>query len=321
MRVLKKICVLLVLVAMSELAGAQSYPGKPVRIINAFPPGGPTDLMSRAIGPKLGESLGQPVIVEYKPGANARIGTDYVAKSAADGYTLLLIPPSHLTNPSTQKNLPYDSLKDFTGVSPVAHGDVVLLVNPKLPINSVKELVALAKSRPGKLNYASATTGGSLHLGAELLKLVAGFDMLMVPYNGAGPALQDLIAGTADLMFVSAAPAIAQIRAGRVRLIAVASLKRSSSFPDTPTVVEAGYAKFEIGSDYGIIAPAATPRPVINRLNGALEKILATPEVRPIFAGLGVEPWWDTPEQYTTWIRDEVEKWAAVARAIKYQPE
>ena len=321
MRVLRNVCVLLLLVVISELAGAQSYPNKPVRIISAFPPGGPTDLMSRAIGPKLGEALGQPIIVEYKTGANGRIGSDYVARSPADGYTLMLIPPSHTTNASTQKNLPYDTLKDFIGVSPVAHGDVVLLANPKLPITGVKELVALAKSRPGKLNYAAATTGGSLHLGAELLKLVAGIEMLTVPYNGAGPAMQDLIAGTADLMFVAAAPAIPQIKAGRVRLIAVASLKRSPAFPDTQTFVDAGYANFAIGSDYGILAPTATPRPIVNRLNGALEKILATPEIRTTFAGMGVEPWWDTPEQYTNWIREEVEKWAAVTKAIKYQPE
>ena len=321
MNILLKVCALLLPCLMAGVACAQNYPTKPIRIITAFPPGGPTDLLARPVGQKLLEAMGQPVIVDYKPGGNAIIGTDYVAKSPADGYTLLLIPPSHTTNPSTQKSLPYDTLKDFTGVSTIAHGEVVLVANPKFPASNVKELVALAKSQPGKLNYASSGTGGSLHLGAELLKMVAGIDMVHIAYKGAGPALMDVVAGTADLMFISAAPAVAQIKAGKVRLLAVASLKRSSTYPDVPTVAESGYAKFEVGSDYGLIAPAATPRPTINRLNGALEKILATPDVKQAFTGLGVEPWWTTPEQHTAWIRDEVAKWAAVAKAIKYQPE
>ena len=321
MKIPLKACALLLPWLLAAPAWAQTYPAKPIRIITAFPPGGPTDLLARPVGQKLLETLGQPVIVDYKPGGNAMIGTDYVAKSPADGYTLLLIPPSHTTNPSTQKSLPYDTLKDFAGISTIAHGEVVLVANTKFPAGNVKELVALAKSQPGKLNYASSGTGGSLHLGTELLKMVAGIDMVHIAYKGAGPALLDVVAGTADLMFISAAPAVAQIRAGKVRLLAVASLKRSSTYPDIPTVAEAGYAKFEVGSDYGLIAPAATPRPVINRLNGALEKILATPDIKQAFNGLGVEPWWSTPEQHTAWIRDEVAKWAAVAKAIKYQPE
>ncbi len=321
MKNLLKVCGLLLPLLLPGMTSAQNYPTKPIRIITAFPPGGPTDLLARPVGQKLLEALGQPVIVDYKPGGNAIIGTDYVAKAAPDGYTLLLIPPSHTTNPSTQKSLPYDTLKDFTGVSMLAHGEVVLVANPKFPANSVKELVALAKSQPGKLNYASSGTGGSLHLGAELLKMVAGIDMVHIAYKGAGPALMDVVAGTADLMFISAAPAVAQIKAGKVRLLAVASVKRSTTYPDVPTVAEAGYTKFEVGSDYGLIAPAATPRPVINRLNGALEKILTTPDIKQVFNGLGVEPWWTTPEQHSAWIRDEVAKWASVAKAIKYQPE
>ena len=301
-------------------AGAQNYPTRPVRIMTAFPPGGPTDLIGRPIAQKLQEALGQPFIVDYKPGGNATIGTDYVAKSAPDGYMLLLIPPSHTTNPSTQKALPYDTLKDFTGVSPLSRGEVVLITNPKLPVNSVKELVSLAKSQPGKLNYASSGTGGSLHLGGELFKMVAGIDMVHIAYKGAAPALTDVMAGTADLMFISAVPAVAQIKSGKVRLLAVASPRRSTTYPDTPTVAET-YPKFEVGSNYGLIAPAATPKAAIAKLNSALEKILASPEIKKTFNGLGVDPWWDTSDNFTEWVRDEVNKWGTVAKAIHYVPE
>ena len=324
MHTLFKACALLsallpaLLPAMPALA--QNYPTRPVKIMTAFPPGGPTDLIGRPIALKFQEALGQPFIVDYKPGGNATIGTDFVAKSPADGYMLLLIPPSHTTNPSTQKGLPYDTLRDFTGVSPLSRGEVVLITHPRLPANSVKELVALAKSQPGKLNYASSGTGGSLHLGGELFKMVAGIDMVHVAYKGAAPALTDIMGGTADLMFISAVPAVAQIKSAKVRLLATASPKRSANWPDVPAVAET-FPKFEIGSNYGLIAPGATPRPVIGRLNGTLEKILASPDIKKIFNGLGVEPWWDTPENFTAWINDEVNKWAAVAKAIKYVPE
>lgn len=320
MHTLFKACALLSALLPAIAAVAQNYPTKPVRIMTAFPPGGPTDLVGRAVGQKLQEALGQPFLVDYKPGGNATIGTDFVAKSPADGHMLLLIPPSHTTNPSTQKSLPYDTLKDFTGVSPLTRGLVVLITHPKLPANSVKELVALAKANPGKQNYASSGTGGSLHLGGELFKMVAGINAVHVAYKGAAPALTDVMAGTADWMFISAVPAMAQIKSGKVRLLAVASPKRSNNYPDIPAVAET-FPKFEVGSNYGLIAPAATPRPVIGRLNGALEKILATPEIRKTFNGFGVEPWWDTPENFNVWVRDEVNKWAAVAKAINYVPE
>ena len=301
-------------------AVAQNYPTRPVTIMTAFPPGGPTDLLGRAIAPRLQELLGQPFLVDYKPGGNATIGTNVAARATPDGHMILLIPPSHTTNPSTQKSLPYDTLKDFTGVSPLSRGEVVLITNPKLPANSVKELVALAKSKPGKLNYASSGTGGSLHLGGELFKMVAGIDALHVAYKGAAPALTDVVSGTADYMFISAVPAVAMIKSGKVRLLAVASPKRSTTYPDVPTVAET-FPRFEVGSNYGLIAPAKVPQPVIAKLNGALEKVLASAEVKKTFNNLGVEPWWDTPEVFTAWVRDEVVKWAAVAKAINYVPE
>ena len=312
------------LTVLAALAGpvlAQNYPTRPVRIVTAFPPGGPTDLLARPVGAKLQEALGQPFIVDYKPGGNAVIGTDFVAKSAPDGYTLLLIPPSHTTNPSTQKSLPYDTLKDFTGVSGVANGLVVLITHPKLAVNSVKDIIAMAKASPGKLNYASSGTGGSLHLGGELLKVVAGIDMTHIAYKGAGPALTDVVAGTAELAFIAAPPAVPMIKAGKVRLIGVASLERAASFPDTPTVAEQGFPKFEVSSGYGLLTRTGAPPAAINRINAAMKGIVAMDDIKDLFARASVDPWYLTPAELQGWISDEVEKWQKVTKAIKYQPE
>ena len=321
MKFMSRICGWMVLALFCSAAGAQNFPAKLVRVIVPFPPGGPVDLTARPVAQRLTEVLGQPFVVDYKPGAAGVIGSEHVVKSPADGYTLLVFSSGHTINPSTQKSLPYDTLKDFAAVSPISRSDIVLVTNPKLPVNNLKELIALAKARPGKLNYASSGTGGPLHMSAELLKVVTGIDMVHVPYKGAAPALQDVVAGTADLAFVAASAAVPLIKAGRIRLIAVASLKRAASFPDTPTVEESGYPRFEVISSAGFLAPAATPRPIVNRLSGIMEKILATAEIRQDLNKIGLEPWWSTPEQLQTWLREEVEKWQALTRAIKYQPE
>lgn len=308
---------------LSVLAGvshAQTYPAKPVRFVSPFPPGGPTDLLARPVGAKLQEALGQPFIIDYKSGASGTIGADHVAKSPPDGYTLLVITGSFNTAPSAQASLPYDTLKDFTGVSPLARGHIVLVANPRIPATNLKALVALAKAQPGKLNYASSGAGGIVHLGMELFKQAAGVNMVHVPYKGVTPGLQDVIGGYVDLMFIGASPSIAHIKAGKVRALAVASPQRSTAFPDTPTIAELGYAKFEIGSNYGIMAPVAMPRTIVSRINGALEKILAHPDIKKSYASFGVEPWWDTSERYTAWIAEDVARWAAVAKAINYQP-
>ena len=297
-----------------------AYPVKPVRFVSPFPPGGPTDLLSRPVGAKLMEALGQPVVVDYRSGASGTIGADHVAKAAPDGYTLLVITASFNTAPSAQKSLPYDTLKDFTGVSPLARGHSLLIVNPGIPAANLKALVALAKSQPGKLTYASSGAGGVVHLGMEQFKLAAGINMLHVPYKGVGPAQQDVIAGFIDMMFIGVTPSIGQIRAGKVRALAVASPQRSAALPDVPTIAEMGYPKFEIASNYGIMAPAATPRAVVGRINGALEKILALPDIKKSYNAFGVDPWWETPERFTAWIAEDVARWAAVAKAIHYQP-
>ena len=312
---------LLLLALSGGLASAQNYPGKPVRIIVAFSAGGAVDLVARMAGRKLTEALGQPFVVDYKLGANGMIGAEHVVKSPADGYTLLVFSSGHTINPSTQKSMTYDTLKDLAAVSPICRGDIILIASPKLQVNNLKELIALAKARPGKLNYASSGIGGSVHLGGELLKLEAGIDMVHVPYKGAAPALLDVVAGTADLAFVGAPPAVPLIKAGKVRLIAVASRKRAASFPDTLTVEESGFPRFEVSSGYGFLAAASTPPAIISRLNGVMERILGTAEIRQDLNKQGLEPWWSTPEQLQAWLREEVEKWQVVTRAIKYQPE
>ncbi len=299
---------------------AQNYPVKAVRIVSPFPPGGPTDLLVRPAGAKLQEVLGQPFVVDFKSGASGVIGADHVAKSPADGYTLLVITASFTLVPATQQSLPYDTLKDFAGVSPLARGYSLLVVNPRLPVKHLKELVALAKSQPGKLNYASSGAGGVVHLGMERFKLAAGINMVHVPYKGVGPALQDVIGGYVEMMFIGAAPAMAHVKAGRMRALAVASPQRSAAFADTPTVAEMGYAGFEIRSNYGLVAPAATPRTIVNRLNGLLEKIIAHPDIHKAYAAFGVDPWWDSPERYTAWLAEDIARWLTVAKAIRYQP-
>ncbi len=314
-------CVAVVMTTLVAQALAQVYPSRPVRLVSAFPPGGPTDILARPIGEKLTESFGQPFVIDFRTGANGILGSDFVAKSAADGHTLLVIPGSFTTSPSTQKSLPYDVLRDFTGVSPLARGQILLITNPKLPVSNLKDLIAFAKANPGKLNYGSSGTGGSVHLGMEMLNLVADIKMTHIPYKGAGPALIDVIAGNADLMFIGASPAVPHIKTGKVRLLAAASPRRSAGFPDTPTVAETGFPNFEIGSNYGIIAAAATARPIIARINAAIEKALSNADVRKFYIGSGVEPWWDQPEQYTAWLREDVARWFAVAKAINYQPE
>ncbi len=313
----------LLLMLQAVVAQAQTptaYPIKPVRFVSPFPPGGPTDLLSRPVGAKLQETLGQPFVIDYRAGASGTIGADHVAKSAPDGYTLLVITASFNTAPSTQPALPYDTLKDFVGVSPLARGHTVLIANPRMPAHNTKALVALAKAQPGKLTYASSGAGGVVHLGMEQFKLATGINLLHVPYKGVGPAQQEVIAGFVDMMFIGVSPSIGQIKAGKVRAIAIASPQRSAALPDVPTIAEMGYPKFEIASNYGIMAPAATPRAVVSRLNGALEKILAHADIKKSYAAFGVDPWWEISERFTAWIAEDVARWGAVAKAIHYQP-
>jgi len=311
----------LLLLAIGRYADAQEYPVKPVRIIVPFAPGGPNDLVVRPVAPKLQEILGQPFIVDYRAGANGIIGSELVAKSPPDGYALLIVSSSFVINPSTQAKLPFDPLRDFAPVSPMATSDIILVVNPTVPSKSVREFVALAKSRPGKLNYASSGTGGSLHLGAELLKMTAGIDMVHVPYKGAALALSDVIGGHVDSMFISAPGAMAQIKVGKVRVLAVASARRAQALPDTPTFVETGYRDVVVDTRYGILATGGTPGAIVERLNTAIAKAVATVEVRERYAALSLDPVSGTPQDYAAYLRAEVARWRKVVAAAKLPPQ
>jgi tripartite-type tricarboxylate transporter receptor subunit TctC len=296
---------------------AQEFPAKPVRLIVPFAAGGPNDLAIRPLTGKLQEYLGQPFVIDYRAGANGVIGTDLVAKSPPDGYTLLVISASYTINVAMSASLPFDPLKDLTAVSSIATSDIVLVVNPSVPARTVKEYVALARARPGKMTYGSSGTGGSLHMGAVLLALVTGIDMVHVPYKGAILSLTDVMGGHVDSMFIAASAAIPQIKAGRVRALAVTSAQRAPSLPDVPTFAEAGFPAVQVDSRYGVLAPAATPRDIVNRLNAAIVKALASADVRERYAPQGLEPAPSTPQEYQNYIRDDIAKWRKVVAAAK----
>lgn len=318
---MKALLAAIFLIAAAGFAGAQEFPVKPVRIIVPFTPGGPNDLAVRPVAEKLGELFRQPFIVDYRAGANGLIGSELVAKSPPDGYTLLIISSSFAINPSTQAKMPFDPVRDFAAVSPVSTSDIILVVNPTVPARSVKELVALAKAQPGKLNYASSGTGGSLHLGAELLRMTAGINMVHVPYKGAALALADVMGGHVDSMFISAPGAVAQIKAGKVRVLATASAKRARSLPDTPTFGESGYPDVQIDTRYGLLAPAATPAATIARLNAFITKALSSSDVRDKYAALSLDVVTGTPQDYQAYIRSEVARWRKVVTAAKIPPQ
>ena len=300
---------------------AQEYPAKAVRIIVPFAPGGPNDLAVRPVAQKLYELLGQPFVIDYRAGANGIIGCDLVAKAPPDGYALVVISSSFTINASTYAKLPFDPQRDFTPVSSIATSDIIFIVNPTVPVKSIKEFVALAKSQPGKLNYSSSGTGGSLHLGAELLKQMAGINMVHVPYKGASLALTDVIGGHVDSMFISAPGAIGQIKAGKVRVLAVASARRARSLPDTPTFAEAGYPEVQVDTRYGLLAPAATPAAIIARLEAAIARALGTPEVREQYTALSLDPAAMGAQEYAAFLRDEILRWRKVVAAAKLQPQ
>ena len=302
-------------------AGAQEYPVKPVRVIVAFAPGGPADLVVRPYTQKLHEFYGQPLVIDYRAGANGVIGADLVAKAPPDGYTLLATTSSFSMNAVTYAKLPFDTLKDFAPVSLTAGSDIAFMVNPVVPARTVKEFIAIAKSRKSPMTYASSGAGGSLHLGAELLKLAAGIDMLHVPYKGAAPAMADVIGGHVDVMFISVPPALPQVKAGKLRALGTASPKRARGLPEVPTFAELGYADVDIDSKYGLIAPAATPREVINKLAAGVAKAAQSADLKERYAGLGLEPLSSTPEQYAEQVRKAITRWRKVVAAAKITPQ
>ena len=302
-------------VAFSGGAAAQAWPEKLVRFVVGFTPGGPSDILARALGQKLAELWTQQVVIENRPGAGGNIAAELVAKSAPDGHTWLLGNNSILaTNQSLYAKLAYDPVKDFAPVALVAIQPNILVVNPNVAASSVKELIALAKAKPGELNYASSGSGAAAHLAGELFKAMTGVSMVHVPYKGAQPALTDVIAGQAQLMFATSASVIPYIKAGRLRALAVTTLQRSASVPELPTVSESGVPGFEAITWHGVVVPAATPRPLVERLNADIVRVLRMRDLRERLESLGAEVAPGTPQDFADYIAREIPKWAKVVK-------
>ena len=297
------------------------FPTKPIRLIVPAVPGGNAGVLARILGPRMAETLGQAVVIEHRGGAGNIIGTEVVARSAPDGYTILLNAGTHTINPAMVKKLPYDSLKDFASITLLADLPAALVVHPSLPVRSVRELIVLAKQRPGQINYATAGYGTVGHLSVELLSTATGTKFVQVPYKGAGPAMVDVIAGHVEMQFVSMPAAIHHVRSGRLRMIAQGGAQRSPAAPDVPTMVEAGVPGFVVSSAFGLLAPAGTPRPNIDRLHAAALAALAHPEVKKTLLDLGADPVGNTPEEYDAFNRSEMARWIKVARAAGIDPQ
>jgi tripartite-type tricarboxylate transporter receptor subunit TctC len=315
-------CSAIVLGMICSAASAQNYPAKPIRLIVPYPPGGPTDLVGRSVGQKLTEAWGQQVVVENRAGAASAVGTEAASRAPADGYTLLLgTSAGFCINPALGGKLPYDAERDFAPISLLVINPQILVVHPSLPAHSVKELIALAKSRPGQINYASVGNGSPQHLGMEMLKSMTGIDMVHVPYKGTAPAVTDILAGHVSLMFNSMPSVLPQVFSGKLRGLAVGSANRSPAAPDIPTVAEAGVPGFEYVTWYGLYAPAGTPREIVSRLHDQIVKMLADPDLARRFASQGAEPMSNTPEQLAQYRRAEFQRWRKLIADLKLKVE
>jgi len=311
-----------ILVAMAGHAvGQQTFPVKPIRIVIPFPPGGANTTVARLLGQKMTENWGPQVIVDNRPGGNSIIGTEYVAKSAPDGYTLTLISSAHVINSVLLPNLPYDSIRDFAAVATATSSGYVLALHPSLPVKNVREFIALAKSRSGQLNYASSGSGGVQHLAGELFNIVAKVKIQHIPYKGGGPAITELIGGQVDLMFANPANVIAYIQAGRLKGIAVSSNTRVSALPHLPTIAEAGLPGYEVKSWQGILAPASTPKEIIARLSSEVARILALADIREKMVSSGLEPYILSPDAFAALLKTETVKFAKVIQAANIRLE
>jgi tripartite-type tricarboxylate transporter receptor subunit TctC len=306
----------LFILAPATVAAQSGYPAKAIRYVVPFPAGGPLDIVARAIGQDLTKVWKQPVIIDNRPGAGGNIGAELVAKSPPDGYTILMGAVStHAINPTLYSKLAYDPIKDFAPVTLITSVPNVLVVHPSLPVKDVKELIALAKARPGQLNFASGSTGSAGHLAGELFNSMAGVQMAHIPYKGAAPAVIDLIAGHASLMFDNLSSALPNINARRVHAIAVTTLKRSPLVPRLPTIDESGLRGFDVSTWFGIFAPAGTPPDIVGKLNSEVVRVLHTSEMRERLAALGAEPIGNSPDAFATFIKAEIPKYAKVIKA------
>lgn len=296
---------------------ATAYPSRTVTIVVGFTPGGASDITARLLAGRLAQALGQPFIVENRPGANSNIGTEQVVRAKPDGYTLLLETIANATNMSAYKSPGYDSVRDLSPIVMVMTSPSVLVVTPSLPVKDLRSLIGLAKAQPGRLSFASSGTGGSTHLAGELLKLRAGLDIVHIPYKGAAPAMGDVIAGHVSMGFMATLGALAPMRSGQLRPIAVAHYRRLDELPDVPTMAEAGMADFEVSSWNGLAAPVGTPQPIVDKLNAEVNKILAVPEVQRQLQGLGAQAVGGSPRQFANHVQAQIQKWREVIQAAR----
>jgi len=311
MRLLASFFILL----FSSVALAQeSYPGRPLRFILPFPPGGGTDILGRLIAERLAANLGQPVVTENRGGAGGNVGAEAAARSAPDGYTIVLVAPSLAISPSLYSKLNYDPVKDFAPVGLVAQVPNVMITHPSVPAQTLREFIALAKSRPGGMNFGSGGSGTSNHLAGELFNLAAGVKLVHVPYKGVNLAMNGVLAGEVQLVFIGIPVPAPQIKAGRLRALAVLARERSPALPEVPTAEEAGLPNFDVTTWYGILVPAGTPRPIVLRLNSELVKIMHSPVMKERLAGMATETMTSTPEEFAAYIRQEIAKWGDVVR-------
>ena len=300
---------------------AEAYPSRPIRFIVPFPPGGGNDIVGRIVAVKLGEGLGQQVVVDNRGGAGGTIGTDMTAKAPADGYTMLVNNISLAVNHTLFKKLPYDTLKDLAPVMLIGRQPNIVVVHPSVPAKSMRELLDLARAKPRELNYGSGGNGTASHLATEMLKLMAKVDLTHIPYKGLGPALTDLMGGRVQLIISTMASALPQMKSGKLRPLAVTTSQRSSFFPEVPTMSEAGVKGYEFSTWYGLLVPAGTPRMIIERLNAETRKALASPLVKEQFSAQGLEPAVSTPQEFAAYLKSEVEKWGKVIKASGATPE
>ena len=318
---MKIACTCAAVFAFALPADAQTNPSKAIRVIIPFAPGGGTDNLTRIMAPRLSQLLGQQIVIDNRPGASGQIGTDLAAKAMPDGYTIVHVDTSFASNPSLYPKLPYDTVKDFAPISVLASAPVILVVHPSVPVTTLKQLIALAKARPGQLNFATGGTGSATHLGVELFKLAAGIDLVHIPYKGTGPAAAAVLGGQVAMSFGGPSSVKPLVAAGKLRAIAITGEKRNPALPELPTFAESGLRGVDSGTYWSSLGPAATPRHIIDTLSRAMMQVLHAAEVRERLVDLGFEPIGCTPEEADTNIRNEIAKWARVVKAAKIRPE
>src|SRR5438105_7391415 len=314
LRCIAKLCAGLVVIAASASALAQDYPNKPVKLLVPFAPGGPSDVYARFLGQRLQDAMGQPFVVENRPGGGAVLGTEIAAKSTPDGYTLLMMSNTHTVNESLIPERPFQLMRDFVPVAPVNYSDLVLVVHPSVPANTLKEFIALAKAKPGALNYASSGPGTPYHMAGELFKAMAGVDIVHVPYKGSSGARTDILGGQVQMMFDAITTMAPNVQAGKLKALGTSGRARSSVLPEVPTVSEAGVPGYDAVIWLGIMAPAGTPRAIVERLNAEITRTVNAPEMKSAWARQGAVAMSMTPEEFARFVRDDIDKWARIVK-------